>query len=160
MAGGDQETLRRSHSSNEYGNAVSSLNTIENIKKLVESRVEKRDLTLDEFLDTLRRWWCKYYKRPYKDPLLAEYSIEELAYEYFDVNYDPSEVNKDKKTEENDQADRDWAAEEDAKLAKQAELQPDTIEQTQSDEEWANKYLENPTPEEAVGDISTNFGVL
>lgn len=28
-------------------------------------------------------WWCEYYKRPMKDPLLLDYTLEELAYEYY-----------------------------------------------------------------------------
>lgn len=32
-------------------------------------------------MDWLQRWWCKKYKRPAKDPLLAQYTTEELAIE-------------------------------------------------------------------------------
>ena len=33
----------------------------------------------------LTSWWCKHYNRPLKDPLLKEYTLEELAYEYYNV---------------------------------------------------------------------------
>lgn len=32
----------------------------------------------------LRAWWCNYYKRPTKDPLLKEYTFEELLVEYYE----------------------------------------------------------------------------
>ena len=31
----------------------------------------------------LTNWWCTHYSRPLKDPLLLEYTTEELAYEYY-----------------------------------------------------------------------------
>jgi hypothetical protein len=41
----------------------------------------------------LQRWWCKKYNRPRKDPLLAEYTPEELMIEYLEdaIENDPSE---------------------------------------------------------------------
>ena len=32
----------------------------------------------------LKIWWCNYYKRPSKDPLLLEYTFEELLLEFFE----------------------------------------------------------------------------
>jgi len=32
----------------------------------------------------LKVWWCSYYKRPSKDPILQEYTFEELIIEYFE----------------------------------------------------------------------------
>lgn len=29
-------------------------------------------------------WWSRTYNRPLKDPLLQDYTLEELVYEYFD----------------------------------------------------------------------------
>lgn len=41
----------------------------------------------------LQRWWCKKYNRPRKDPLLAEYTPEELMIEYLEdlIENDPAE---------------------------------------------------------------------
>lgn len=41
----------------------------------------------------LQRWWCKKYNRPRKDPLLAEYTLEELMLEYLEdlIEMDPHE---------------------------------------------------------------------
>lgn len=41
----------------------------------------------------LQRWWCKKYNRPRKDPLLDEYTPEELMIEYLEdlIENDPAE---------------------------------------------------------------------
>ena len=31
----------------------------------------------------LMNWWCTHYNKPLKDPLLQQYTLEELAYEYY-----------------------------------------------------------------------------
>lgn len=43
--------------------------------------------------EQLERWWCKKYNRPRKDPLLAEYTPEELMIEYLEdaIDVDPSQ---------------------------------------------------------------------
>lgn len=43
--------------------------------------------------DSLQRWFCKKYNRPMKDPLLAEYTPEELMIEYLMdvIENDPAE---------------------------------------------------------------------
>jgi len=33
--------------------------------------------------DQLQWWWCNHYRRPLKDPLLQEYTLEELQIEHF-----------------------------------------------------------------------------
>lgn len=38
--------------------------------------------TEETLLRQLRVWYCTTYNRPFKDPLLFTYTIEELAYEY------------------------------------------------------------------------------
>jgi len=43
--------------------------------------------------ESLQRWFCKKYNRPSKDPLLAEYTEEELMIEYLmdAIEHDPAE---------------------------------------------------------------------
>ncbi len=43
--------------------------------------------------ETLQRWWCAKYNRPRKDPLLSEYTPEELMIEYLEdvIAADPSQ---------------------------------------------------------------------
>lgn len=44
--------------------------------------------------EKLQWWWCKQYRRPLKDPLLQEYTLEELQVEYFmwAIEKDPQEA--------------------------------------------------------------------
>ena len=65
----------------------------------------------------LTNWWCRQYNRPLKDPLLNQYSIEELAYEYFLIG-ELAAYKQEKIDEENDRIeeakikiDTDWADE-------------------------------------------------
>ena len=154
------------------GIALSGLDIIDDIKKLVADERKKEKLNQDEFFSSLKRWWCQYYKRPYKDPLLDEYSLEELYYEYCDVNFS-KEVDEQeaKASTEIPQEEWDWAAEEEAREAREiAELEHpkvenDTIEDGKelSDSAWAEQYdssvKNNPTASEADsgGNISANF---
>jgi len=41
--------------------------------------------SLDSLEKFLVHWWCNYYHRPYKDPLVMSYTLEELMCEYFDI---------------------------------------------------------------------------
>jgi len=38
-------------------------------------------------IDRLRFWWCHYYKRPFLDPLLLQYTTEQLLVEYFATTF-------------------------------------------------------------------------
>lgn len=159
------------------GNAA-SLGLIDHIKQLVESdrSQDKEFITFDELFFRLKRWWCKYYKRPYKDPLLEAYTFEELFYEYWDVTYVPSNSEADPQSEkEIPQSEYDWAAEEEAKeleelekkRASSTEPEDDIIvdENPSDDAEWAKKYITddvsliNPSPDsvDEGGDISASF---
>lgn len=178
---------KRKSKSGYHSSDSASLDLLGSIQKLAESGIHKEYLTYDEFLDKLRTWWCQYYKRPYKDPLLDTYTIEELAFEYYDINRDrsaKSEDHEDHKVSEAVEAeDRAWAAEEDAKElaeitaaraaaqreAKEDALEDDTIVEEivgLTDEQWANKYdedhvLTNPSADDIDqgGDVSATFGV-
>jgi len=52
------------------------------INKLAENHVKETLNTEDSQLRYLKYWWCKKYNRPFKDPLLELYTLEELYYEY------------------------------------------------------------------------------
>lgn len=60
-------------------------------------------------------WWSEFYKRPLKDPLLLEYTTEELAYEYFNhverrkAEEEAIQVHSDKIEEAKEQAAQSWA---------------------------------------------------
>lgn len=83
------------------------------------------DPTINEkaLLRFLRLWWCITYRRPLKDPLLKEYTIDELVYEYLIHFYqNPDNDPKKKKEEEaQEKEDEEWVKK---MLAKQAAQTP------------------------------------
>jgi hypothetical protein len=162
---------RESRNKKYSGNSDSdSLSFIEDIKLLIERERNKTQLTYDEYLFRLKRWWCGHYRRPYKDPMLNEYTFEELFYEYWDITSKDQEATP---TDEIPQEEYDWAAEEEAKeLAEEAlrNQENDKIEpeaDPAGDEAWAQQYiantsentLVNPSGDEADfgGDIDATF---
>jgi hypothetical protein len=73
----------------------------------------EEDLTL-----FLRSWWSKTYNRPLKDPLLEEYTLEDLLYEFYDkieraeAEEESRNSEDDKILREKEKADEDWAEQE------------------------------------------------
>lgn len=63
-------------------------------------------------------WWSRTYNRPLKDPMLKEYTFEELLYEFYDriereaAAEEIAEQQTDKIEEAKDQAAMDWAEQE------------------------------------------------
>jgi hypothetical protein len=106
------------------------------------SAIAKRDarLELGEKRNRLflSNWWCRYYSRPLKDPLLQEYTLEELAYEYYLIN----EIEKVRQERIEAEADRieldklqeadDWA---------------DMMEAEEEEEERKAQESKDPKPE-------------
>jgi methyl coenzyme M reductase gamma subunit len=43
-------------------------------------------------VEWLQRWWCKKYNRPRKDPLLNEYTLEELMIEFLEDEIEENPV--------------------------------------------------------------------
>lgn len=54
------------------------------LKKLALNNVLEVMEGKGDLLRFLHRWWCRHYKRPYKDPLFGEYTIEELLLEFYE----------------------------------------------------------------------------
>jgi hypothetical protein len=91
-------------------------------------------------------WWSKTYGKPLKDPLLQEYTLEELYYEYrLRVEYD--EAASEKATEETDKIEEQkyddalaWAEAEEAKETEDKVTDKSTI--TKEDKAWMDKEME------------------
>lgn len=64
--------------------AEATANDFESLRAVAGHRVRN---------DILARWWCKKYNRPRKDPLLQEYTPEELIIEYLEdlIDANPAE---------------------------------------------------------------------
>jgi hypothetical protein len=96
---------------------------------------------------SIKLWWCEKYNRPLKDPLLEDYTEEELLFEYFTLVENESYRKELKeegdriKEEESLEEDNDWADQMEAmeKESKQPEEEP---ELTQDDIEWMQKEIQ------------------
>lgn len=69
---------------------------VHNVQLKIAREISKPVKTLDELQTFLAKWWCRYYKKPYKCAELDDYTLEELLYEYFDVYYhnNPEELSR------------------------------------------------------------------
>jgi hypothetical protein len=85
---------------------------VDKISKLARARHLQDPLfNIETFRRYLTVWFCFKFNRPMKDPLLAEYTTEELAYEFF-VHYyiDPAnDPAKEAERSKAEQSDMDWA---------------------------------------------------
>lgn len=84
---------------------------VHNVQLKVARGVVKPVKTLEDLQTFLAKWWCRYYKKPYKSVELDDYTLEELLYEYFDVYYhnNPEELQKFLHGESKEaEADEDW----------------------------------------------------
>jgi len=109
-------------------------------------------------------WWSEYYKRPLKDPLLQEYTTEELAYEYFNAverrkaEEEAIQAHSDKIEEAKAAADQAWADQMEAEEEAEESSDPreDPVNQAWMEEEIRkNKELFG---DEFGEDLDLEFG--
>ena len=82
-------------------------------KKLAINNLNEKGKDKESLLRFLKKWWCLHYNRPYKDPLLMEYTFEELLLEYYEILYFSNEEEKQKvlieiNIFENGEEDEEW----------------------------------------------------
>jgi hypothetical protein len=88
----------------------------------------------------LQSWWSRTYNRPLKDPLLLEYTVDELYYEYRDrierdlAIEERSEQEADKIEDNKIEESLSWAEEEERKERENAEKKA-------ADQKWMNDQL-------------------
>jgi len=88
----------------------------------------------------LQSWWSKVYNRPLKDPLLQEYTIEELYYEYRDrverelASTERAEQEADKIEDGKLDDSLKWAEEEEKREKEEAERK-------EADKKWMEEEL-------------------
>lgn len=100
-------------------------------------------------------WWSRTYQRPLKDPILATYTFEELAYEFFD-HKERDTFAQEEQEEEGDKIEEakyddamKWADEEEAKekaLKAQIPTTPQDVANgvptvTSEDQEWMDRQI-------------------
>lgn len=99
----------------------------------------------------LTYWWSNKYNRPFKDPLLNQYTIEELYYEYrlseeFNEAANERTVKENDKIEEQKQNDAlAWADAEEARELEEFKKKSNDngdVKITNEDEDWMKKQME------------------
>ena len=96
----------------------SKTSVIEDIRALCALNARADLSTEEHILLFLQSWWSRTYNRPLKDPLLQEYTFEELLYEFYDrverqAASEESAKQEDVKIEvEKEKAVLDWAEQE------------------------------------------------
>ena len=112
----------------------------------------------------LMSWWSEHYNRPLKDPLLQEYTIEELAYEYY--GYHKRKQYIQEKYQENDKIEEEQAWEDaeawaDAMEAADAESPQEDPREDPANQQWMQGQIDLAKKEigEDFGeDTSISFG--
>jgi hypothetical protein len=130
---------------------------------IITKKVTRENLNTEKSqLRFLTYWWSNKYNRPLKDPLIQDYTIEELYYEYrlhteFTLAAEEKSTQESDKIEEQKQdATLAWA---DAEEAKELEELKEKMKQnsqnkdvtiTKDDTEWMSKQIESA--KETYGD--------
>jgi hypothetical protein len=83
--------------------------SFDHIKQKVIQRITAPVKTEADLSRFLCGWWSRHYNRPYKDPLLKEYTLEELLTEYLDNYYRTNEKALAEETSGKAQASEDEA---------------------------------------------------
>jgi hypothetical protein len=118
-----KEKGRRSEGASSEGHSGQSgrISAIEAIHEIAKRNARSSLETQEQLELYLRSWWSKTYNRPLKDPLLQEYTFEELLYEFYDrVERNRAEKDQSAKAGDRIEEDRlkdnlDWAEEEERK---------------------------------------------
>lgn len=82
----------------------------ENFRARVYQAAERSVEDEESLTRFLRSWWCQRYSKPFKDPMLLDYSVEELLWEYLETNYraDPVAAKEAKEAVKRTEEDEDW----------------------------------------------------
>lgn len=96
----------------------SNLSLVDTIKAIAAHNARAPLDNEENLLLFLRSWWSRTYNKPLKDPILNEYSLEDLLYEFYDkverADYEEEMRNSedDKIDTDKDKANLDWAEQE------------------------------------------------
>lgn len=162
---------RISHEEGIRGSSVGErveLSLFEAIQQLARKHARQSLDTEEATMRFLISWWCKYYNRPMKDPLLKEYTVEELAYEYYNViereafSVEIREKEQDKIEEEAWDEAEAWADQMEAEEAEVGKKDKDFNPLTDPDEiAWMEEQMRKDREqfgEDFGEDLSMNFG--
>jgi hypothetical protein len=153
------------------------LNLVESVRAIAAKNARAPLDNEENLLLFLRSWWSKTYNKPLKDPLLNEYGLEDLLYEFYD-KLERSEAEEEMHNSDNDRieedkekANLDWAEEQEKReleelkkkvTSKQSEVPAPPVNPVQDPEnkKWMEEQIAKAKAElgEDFGeDITTNF---
>jgi hypothetical protein len=122
-------------------------NLFDNLNKLIEKQVKEPLDNEESQLRFLTYWWCQKYNRPFKDPLLKEYTLEELYIEYR-TYYERTKTEEDSDEEEASKNEEiryseaeKWAEEEERKEKELLEQQSKDNPIGETDVKWMEEQL-------------------
>ena len=127
---------------------MDELSTYKLIDQIVKNLARSELDTEHKQLLFLQAWWSRTYNRPLKDPLLSEYTMDELYYEYRDrierdlAIEERSEQEADKIEDSSLDESLKWAEEEERKELEEAERKA-------ADQKWM---------EDQVAELKKEFG--
>jgi len=135
----------------------------ETVRLLAKIHAFKQPTSHVDLEHKLTLWWSNTYNRPLKDPILQQYTLNELLYEFHLRNYD--NVSKDFAVEkeadiiENERLEEalSWAEEEERKEREQAAAtikeEPEEPEESLAEQEWMQKEIDK-----AKQELGDDFG--
>lgn len=109
----------------------------------------------------LKSWWSRTYNRPLKDPLLQEYTIYELFYEYHDreeralAAQENIELFTDKIETEEEQETLNWIEEEERKEREAEEIVK--VRAKKADDKWMLDKLKKEHGDDFGEDVNLDF---
>lgn len=98
-----------------YQQDLSIFGLIDSIRKIAASNARSDLNSETDIALFLKSWWSDYYNRPMKDPILQQYTLEELLYEFYD-KVERKQAKEEQKLKEEEQVEvkkereaLDWA---------------------------------------------------
>lgn len=111
----------------------------------------------------LKKWWCLKYNRPFKDPVLLGYNVDELVFEFLTHYYANPDNDPDKKAQEQQavQDDVNWASKMVAEELKKMQGSVSKLASSVKSKKKKAKKKQSvePIEKETLPDISTKFDI-
>ena len=82
--------------------------SIETIQNRVIELIRKPITTVSDLERYFASWWCRHYNKPYKCEEVKNYSLEELVYEFYDVQYRNNPSALEERLNNDNAEDEDW----------------------------------------------------
>lgn len=82
--------------------------SVEAIQNRVIALIKKPVNTVDDLERFFASWWCRHYNLPYKCDEIKQYTLEEIIYEYYDVQYRNNPAAMEEQLNKDNEEDEEW----------------------------------------------------